>query len=76
MGVWLDGHPDQNLGGRRGQPDRRQIVDLVQIVEFGGQQHLLGVIEGAVFDLQAGFQLVDLIEVIEVAETRRAAEFR
>ena len=62
------GHSDQNLGGRRGQPHGRQVVDLVQIVEFGGQQHLRRVVEGAVLEIQAGFQLVDLVEVVEVAE--------
>ena len=73
--VGLDGRSGQNVGGRRGQPDRRQIVDLVQIVEFGGQQHLRAVIERAVVDLQACFQLVDLIEVIEVAETVERQDF-
>ena len=71
----LDGHPDQNLSGRRGQPYRRQIVDLVQIVELGGQQHLLGVVEGAVLEVQAGSQLVDLVEVIEVAEAVERQNF-
>ncbi len=75
VGVRLDAHPRQNLGGRRGQPQGRQVVDLVQIVELGRQQHLLGVVEGAVLEIQAGFQLVDLVEVIEVAETVERKDF-
>ena len=47
-----------------------------QIVELGGQQHLLGVVEGAGLEIQAGFQLVDLVEVIEVAESVEREGFR
>ncbi len=77
VGVWLDGHPGQDLSGGRGQPFGGQIVDLVQIVELGSQQHLRLVVEGAVLEIHvAEVQVIEVakVQVVEVVEVAEAVE--
>ena len=63
LSVGPHGHPGQHLSDGIGQPQRGQIVDLVYIVELGGQQHLLFVVEGGVV---AEVQVIEVTEVMEI----------
>src|SRR6201999_1621493 len=68
-----DGHAGQDLRGGP-QPHRRDIVDLVQVVEFGSQQYLRFVIERGVI---AEVQIAEVtgvfaeIQVIEIEAVER-----
>ena len=67
-GGGSDDHPRQHLGRRCGQPQRGRVVGLVQVVEFGRQQHLRFVVEGGVVAEVEVAEIADLVAQIRVIE--------
>ena len=68
LSVGLRGHPGYHLGDGIRQPQRCQIVDLVQIVELGSQQHLRFVVESRVVAEVQFIEVTGVMEIVQVGE--------